>query len=250
MHQNGEEEKVMDMSVNPVEAEDEHLGDQVQEEQAEDLPGIGEDGVEGQGEQEEEHERQRVVRRPDSPTKLEIAEHNVSHIPFRPWCRHCVNGKGKRRQSLNLKGAFAEGHVARVRMDYSPLDDKSGTASDGDDGEIGEADDGIRRTVLVMQESECDSVWSYEVDHKGSTEAWVIDQICEDLETVGLRNERVIVKTDQETSANDIAREVAKNRSEEYGTGLDNSAVGASDTNATVERAVRHISNEDRLDRV
>ena len=78
----------------------------------------GDDG--GDDEAEEEHERQRAARRPDAPTKEEIAEHNLSHIPMRPWCKPCMRGKGKRRPSLNIKGDYAEGHVARVRMDYSP----------------------------------------------------------------------------------------------------------------------------------
>ena len=63
-----------------------------------------------------------------------------------------------------------------------------------------------------MQESLCRSVWAYAVEHKDSSEAWVIDQIAEDLGTVGLRNDRILVKSDQETSANDIAREIAKCR--------------------------------------
>ena len=57
-----------------------------------------------------------------------------------------------------------------------------------------------------MQESQCRSVWAYAVEHKGSSEAWVVDQIAEDLETIGLRNDRVMIKSDQETSANDIAK--------------------------------------------
>ena len=65
-------------------------------------------------------------------------------------------------------------------------------------------------TVLVMQQSECRSVWAYVVEHKGSTEAWAVDQICKDLDTVGLRNDRIIIKSDQESSANDIAREISK----------------------------------------
>ena len=63
-----------------------------------------------------------------------------------------------------------------------------------------------------MQESLCGSVWAYAAEHKGSSEAWVIDQTAEDLDIVGLRNDRMLVKSDQETSANDIARESAKCR--------------------------------------
>jgi hypothetical protein len=105
---------------------------------------------------------------------------------------------------------------------------------------------GPSQTVLVMQESLCRSVWAYAVEHKGSSEAWVIDQIAEDLDTVGLRNDRIIVKSDQETSANDIAREIAKCRASEYGTALDNSHVGDSNTNGTIERAIQDVEGQVR----
>ena len=37
------------------------------------------------------------------------------------------------------------------------------------------------------------------VSQKGAADAWVADQIVEDLEVVGLTCERIIVKTDQES---------------------------------------------------
>ena len=227
----GDEEEGKDRSATPVEEGGVDDDDRDRSGPSGEVVSDDVEGLEDGDEAEEEHERQRTVRRPEAPTKEEIAEHRLTHIPMRPWCRHCMRGKGKRRPSRSVTGEFAEEHVPHVRLDYSPLDDKSGADAE-DDG-----DDGcVTQTVLVMQESQCGSVWSYAVEHKGGTEQWVIDQICEDLETVGLRNERVIVKTDQEASANDIAREVARNRSAEYGTALDNSSVGASDTNATVEK--------------
>ena len=31
----------------------------------------------------------------DKPSKKEVEEHMVTHIPFRDWCPHCVRGKSK-----------------------------------------------------------------------------------------------------------------------------------------------------------
>ena len=50
-------------------------------------------------------------------------------------------------------------------------------------------------TVAVMQESLCKSVWAYAVDTKGSMEEWMVQQAIEDLETVGLKNERLVLKS-------------------------------------------------------
>ena len=34
----------------------------------------------------------RVASDPGRPTAKEIREHEVCHVPFRAWCRHCVRG--------------------------------------------------------------------------------------------------------------------------------------------------------------
>ena len=37
----------------------------------------------------------RPLRNPEQPTATEIAEHNLTHLPPRSWCPHCVRGRGK-----------------------------------------------------------------------------------------------------------------------------------------------------------
>ena len=64
------------------------------------LPVVGEDEapIDGGDEltAEVEQEVERVVALPSyQPTKSEFAEHCVTHSPFRPWCRHCCEGRGQ-----------------------------------------------------------------------------------------------------------------------------------------------------------
>ena len=42
----------------------------------------------------EEAKPPEVLRDPGAPTPREIEEHNVTHMPFRSWCPHCVAGTG------------------------------------------------------------------------------------------------------------------------------------------------------------
>ena len=185
---------------------------------------------------EEEAEAQRPLRDPGMPNKNEILEHNLTHIPPRPWCPHCVRGKGKDSPSLRLTGQYAENLVPRIRLDYCFLtENDGGEIEEHDGGNIDEAQIGSKQTVLVMQESECRSVWAYAVDRKGASEEWAIHQICEDLETVGLKDDRIIAKEDQEPSIVDVAREIARHRGGRFGTAIDNSRVGDSDSNGTIE---------------
>ena len=32
---------------------------------------------------------------PSKPTDEERREHELTHLPFRSWCRHCVRGRGR-----------------------------------------------------------------------------------------------------------------------------------------------------------
>ena len=73
-----------------------------------------------------------------------------------------------------------------------------------------------------------------------------VQQIYDDLETVGLKNDRIVVKSDQENSVADMSREIARIRGSDYGTAVENSSVGQSDTNATVESAIQDVHGQAR----
>ena len=98
----------------------------------------------------------------------------------------------------------------------------------------------ISMTCLCMQETTCSSVLGYAVSQEGAGEAWVVKQLAEDITTIGLAKERIIVKTDQESSMGDVQNALIRERSG-YGTALENSNVCDSDTNGRVERAIQDL---------
>ena len=53
-----------------------------------------------------------------TPTKQEIDEHNISHLPFRSWCRHCVEGRSVERGSNSKYADGGVGCVPCVHFDY------------------------------------------------------------------------------------------------------------------------------------
>ena len=63
-------------------------------------PGVEEDKDE---EQEEEHQKARAIACLELPSRREVEDYNLTHVPFRSWCNHCMRGRGRRR-ALN-KGA-------------------------------------------------------------------------------------------------------------------------------------------------
>ena len=98
-------------------------------------------------------------------------------------------------------------------------------------------------TTLVMKETMYGSVWAYALKTKSvSEDPWVADQLEDDLRTIGMANERVIIKSDQEASIVELQSEIAKRRPT-VGTGIENSKVGDSNSNGKIERAIRDVGN-------
>ena len=62
----------------------------------------------------------RVLAAPRTPTKAEREEHDVSHVPGRPWCRFCVMGRALERRHLTQSGDRDDDRP-RVFADYGYL---------------------------------------------------------------------------------------------------------------------------------
>ena len=186
---------------------------------------------------EDEGQVQRAAKAPRLPGAREREEHNLTHCPYRSWCEHCVKGQAKDFPHRTVSGSLAESDVVRVSMDYCFLTED--VVSKDVEHETS-TKSRVSMTVLVMAETLCRSVWAYAVTTKGAGEAWVAEQIVEDLETVGLSQERIIVKADQEASITDVQRAVVQARSG-LGTALEQSRVGDSNSNGRVERAIQDL---------
>ena len=61
---------------------------------------------------------------PSPPSRQEMLEHNISHMPFRSWCPHCVAGKAKANKHIHSGGLEAS-ETPVVSMDYMFMGDRS-----------------------------------------------------------------------------------------------------------------------------
>ena len=69
-------------------------------------------------EQEEEHQKARAIASPEVPSRREVEDHNLTHIPFRSWCNHCQRWRG-RRKTHKRKPNEGEGVDDRALTTYS-----------------------------------------------------------------------------------------------------------------------------------
>ena len=56
---------------------------------------------------------------PAKPTPEMIAAHEVSHLPFRSWCSHCVRGRGKSFQHRRVQHDQDDEAHPVVSLDYA-----------------------------------------------------------------------------------------------------------------------------------
>ena len=59
-----------------------------------DVDGVPEENAMLEADVEEEVDRAKPLPTPQQPTKSEYDDHKVTHCPYRPWCPHCVEGRG------------------------------------------------------------------------------------------------------------------------------------------------------------
>ena len=222
-----------------------HAGDSESEEAMESSKGDGAKSQEVQdemveasrtGQEDAETQAPRAAKSPHTPSQREIDDHNLTHCPYRAWCEACVRGQAKDDCHMTITGIDAESSVTRVCIDYCFLTEK---VKAQENEHVEEVKASISMTILVMIETMCRSIWAYAVESKGS-DAWVAEQMVDDLETVGLANERIIIKADQEAAITDLQKTVAKLR-KDHGSALEQSRVGDSNSNGRVERAIQDL---------
>eukprot|EP00971_Amphidinium_carterae_P127518 2526631-Amphidinium_carterae.1 len=57
-----------------------------------------------------------TLKTPTVPTHAEIDKHNLTHLPYRDWCKHCVQGE---RKQYHQKGGLCKQRITQI--DYAFL---------------------------------------------------------------------------------------------------------------------------------
>ena len=79
----------------------------------------------GEHEPGEELGERKTIRKhdPHQPSEQEMAEHEMTQIPFRRWCRHCITGTG--REEDCRKTIEEERQVPEMHLDYVFVGDET-----------------------------------------------------------------------------------------------------------------------------
>ena len=116
----------------------------------------------GDEDQEDEHQKARAIASPDLPRRREVEEHNLTHIPFRCWCNHCLRGRG-RRSAHKRRDGVDDRAVTTYSIDYMYLTEGSAT---------------LGRPIIVGVDTETGGVHAHQVKSKGSSDRWIATRIA------------------------------------------------------------------------
>ena len=77
-----------------------------------------EEAAEAEEEELEEGRVPNAMTVPEGPSHQEREEHNLTHIPFRDWCEHCVRARARRRAHRRRKKEIKKEELQRVTRIY------------------------------------------------------------------------------------------------------------------------------------
>ena len=69
------------------------------------------------------------VPTPHQPTTAEREEHEITHTPYRSWCRYCVQGRGRRSPHRSQDPLTRSNGVPKISLDYFFLSEADQEAS-------------------------------------------------------------------------------------------------------------------------
>ena len=117
-----------------------------------------------------------------------IAAHEVSHLPFRSWCSHCVRGRGKSFQHRRVQHDQDDEAHPVVSLDYAFF---------GAPGELEqEAIGGAKMPVLVVKDRFSKAMFTHLLPSKGIEHFYPEAALLRDIRFLGYA--QLTLKSDQE----------------------------------------------------
>ena len=118
---------------------------------------------------------------PAAPSKEEYDRHVIDHAVYRPWCRHCVAGAGRRSKHVRVAGQTHD--IPVVSIDYGFLP-KGGTDSAEVNPQLEPSEASHSAPFLVCAESVRHTLLAEFVPAKGD-DAYAVKRLTQHLLWVG-----------------------------------------------------------------
>ena len=171
------------------------LSQQGETEQAERGDGREEEGEDGRAPQR--------LRTPFTVTAEEKEKHELTHTPYRAWCRHCVRARGRNEAHRSREEDKKRSGVPRIAMDYFFMSK--------------EDDEAQKNPLIVLVDEETGEKYARAVGQKGLGAAgemdWLVRDMSDELTAWGHpggESGHIILKSDGEPAVVAVRDSLAK----------------------------------------
>ena len=158
---------------------------------------------------------------PVFPNEGEVEQHELTHLPFRNWCRHCVRAKGK--ESPHHEAS--PGGVSKFAADYMFM-----------------SEDGTAITILAGYDGLTKEFFANVVPCKSTSHGYEEKALAHNVLSTG--HQKVILQSDQEPNTIDVKHKAGTHIPTEIV--YEESPVGDSNADGSIERAIRTIQGQIR----
>lgn len=166
--------------------------------------------------EEAQRPNQRVV--PEAPSQAEVDEHELTHMPYRPWCRHCRAARGRedqhRRKTRDQKIEDDNASCSVWSVDYTYFSTNGQAIRHNDEEEI-QRHLGLGtlcKALLASYARKTRTGYMNQCETKGVGEGYMVDRTIRDINEAGYGGVRLVLKSDQEFSIVDVAEQVGIDR--------------------------------------
>ena len=124
------------------------------------------------------------------PPQEEIKQHELTHVPYQPWCTSCVMARGRQDRCLLDEGRKKDREIPTISMDFC----YTGYGQDSSGVPVAETEDNMV-TCLVFHDSTTSCVHALPVDRKGNL-PFLCGEVIRFISYLGYGE--IILKNDQE----------------------------------------------------
>ena len=138
-----------------------------------------------------------------SPSAEEVDNHNLTHVPYQPWCPHCVRGRGKndahRRHHQTAMHELKNPDMVAYSIDCAFL----GMEDDEESDKI---------KTIVLTNNKDGAIKGHQVPQKGvrGESTWVPRRIARDVDDQGVAGINTEMRSDQEPAITDVQDRMEK----------------------------------------
>ena len=157
------------------------------------VDGDGDNQLELEAQEEEQAEMPLCLPSVYQPTRSEYLDHCTTHYPFRAWCKHCLEGRGREFGHCHQRGTKDDRSTPVVSFDYAFVSDVGEVTTDAEFEAAGDQ----AAKLLIVRDGKSKAVFAHVVPQNGIDEkGFAVGSLVEDCKWLGYN--KIVFKSDNE----------------------------------------------------